>query len=60
MKTTYYLNGKKTSKKSLTEMLCTDHLKQLTNSAKEGFMEDPYEEQDFFLGAIGMLTIQFS
>ena len=60
MKTTYYLNGKKTAKKNLNVMLGADYLKQLTNSAKEGFMEDPYEEQDFFLGAIGMLTIQFS
>ncbi|MCC8075294.1 MAG: hypothetical protein LIO95_05015 [Clostridiales bacterium] len=60
MRTNYYLNGKKITKKKLTEMLGADRVKRITDCAKEGFREDPNEELDFFLGTKGMLNIQFS
>ncbi len=60
MKTTYYLEGKKTTKKALTERLGADRLKRMTEEAKEGFRCDPLEEQSFFLGSDGLLTIEFA
>lgn len=60
MKTTYYLNGKKASKKALTEQLGKERIDRMTKEAKEGFMQDPLEQQSFFLGSAGCLTIEFS
>ena len=60
MKTNYYLNGKKTTKKALTELLGKERLDRMTKDAKEGFMQDPLEQQSFFLGSAGMLTIEFA
>lgn len=40
MKTTFYLNGKKTTRKALTEMLGADRLKRYIEEAKETFFED--------------------
>ena len=60
MKTNYYLNGKKTTKKALTELLGKERLDRMTKEAKEGFMNDPLEQQSFFLGTTGMLTIEFA
>ena len=60
MKTNYYLNGKKTTKKELTELLGKERLDRMTREAKEGFMQDPLEQQSFFTGTTGMLTIEFA
>lgn len=59
MRTNFYLDGKKTTKKALTEKIGKDRLDRLTKEAKEGFLQDPLEQQSFFLGSTGMLTIEF-
>ena len=60
MKTTYYLNGKKTTRKALKDPLGVERLKRMTAEATEGFKADPLEQQSFFLGKAGMLTIEFA
>ena len=59
MKTVFYIDGKKVSKKTVTEMVGTKLTKRYIKQAKEGFMDDPYEQQSYFLGSDGMLTIEF-
>jgi len=59
MKTNYYMNDKKTTKKALTEKLGKERIDRLTREAKEGFMQDPLEQQSFYTSA-GMLTIEFA
>lgn len=59
MKTVFYLNGKKVTKKAVTEIVGAERIKRLVKEAKEGFMNDPYEEQSWYLGSAGMLTIEF-
>ena len=60
MKTSFYLNDKKTTRKAMKELLGEDRLKRMLADAKAGYMEDPMEQKSFFLGSAGMLTIQFS
>ena len=60
MKTIYYLNGKKTTRKALKDQLGDEMLKRMTAEAAEGFKADPLEEQSFFLGRMGTLTIEFA
>ena len=60
MKTTFYLNGKNTSRKALTEMLGADRLKRYIEEAKEAFFEDPLTQNSFWLGGKNMLTIEFN
>ena len=60
MKTTIYLNGKKTTRKAINERIGEERLKKLVTDAKETFMEDPLIQNDFFLGKDGMLTIEFA
>lgn len=59
MKTKFYLEGKKITKKALQERLGEERLNRLVQEAKETFLEDPLIENDFFLGSEGMLTIEF-
>lgn len=59
MKTIYRLDGKKISKKALTEKIGADRVKRLTEEAKEIFREDPLIANDFFMGSLGMLNIEF-
>jgi len=59
MKTVFYINGKKVSKKAVTEMVGTERTKRYVKEAKEGFMNNPYEEQSWFLGSKGRLVIVF-
>ena len=59
MKTTFYLNGKKTTRKALIEMLGADRLKRYIEEAKEAFFENPLTENSFWIGS-GMLTIEFN
>ena len=59
MKTKFYLDGKKITKKALLERIGEERLKRLIQEAKETFLEDPLIQNDFFLGREGMLTIEF-
>lgn len=59
MKTVFYIDDKKVSKKVVTEMVGIERIKRYIKEAKEGFMNDPYEQQSWFLGSKGMLTIEF-
>lgn len=59
MRTKFYLDGKKITKKELQERIGEERLKRLVQEAKETFLEDPLIENDFYLGSEGMLTIEF-
>lgn len=59
MKTRFYLNGKKTTRKAVRELVGEDRLKRMLAEAREDFLEDPCTQNDFFLGRHGMLTIAF-
>jgi len=58
MKTKFYLNGKKTTRKAIKEMLDEKRLTRILKEAKEAFREDPLIQNDFFIGN-GILTIEF-
>lgn len=60
MKTTFYLNGKKTTKKVLTELIGAERLKRYIDEAKETFFEDPLTQNSFWIGGQNMLTIEFN
>ena len=59
MRTKFYLDGKKITKKALQERIGEERLKRLVQEAKETFMEDPLIQNDFYLGREGMSTIEF-
>ena len=59
MKTTFYLDGKKTTKNAVKELIGEERLKRIIEEAKETFFEDPLVQNDFFIGN-GMLTIEFA
>lgn len=59
MRTKFYLDGKKITKKVLQERIGEERLKKLVEEAKETFLEDPLIQNDFYLGREGMLTIEF-
>jgi uncharacterized short protein YbdD (DUF466 family) len=59
MKTVFYINGKKVTRKAVTEMVGTEDVKRYVKESKKRFMNDPYEQQSWFLGSNGMLTIEF-
>lgn len=59
MKTRFYINGEKVTKKSVEELIGKEELKAKVKEAKEMFFEDPYVENSWFLGSKGMLTIEF-
>ena len=60
MKTTFYLNGKKTTKKFIINLIGTERLKQYIEDAKETFFEDPLTQNSFWIGGRDMLTIEFN
>ena len=60
MTTRFYLNGKKTTRKAVKELVGEDRLKRMLQQAKETFMEDPLVENDFYIGFQKMLTIEFA
>lgn len=60
MRTKFYLDGKKTAKKALVGEIGTERLDRMVEEAKEGFFADPLEQQSFYLGSAGMLTIEFA
>ena len=59
MRTKFYLDGKKITKKAVQERIGEERLKRLVQEAKETFLEDPLIQNDFYLGREGMLTIEF-
>ena len=59
MKTIYRLDGKKITKKALTEQIGTERVKRMTKEAWETTMEDPNICNDFWIGK-GMLNIEFA
>ena len=58
MKTIFYLDGKKTTRKAVKEMIGEERLGRMLREARETFMEDSGIQNDFFLGR-QMLTIEF-
>lgn len=58
MKTKFYLNGKKTTRKAIKEQLGEERLARMLKEAEAAFREDPLIQNDFFIGN-GMLTIAF-
>ena len=58
MRTKFYLDGKKITKKALQERIGEERLKKLVQEAKVTFLEDPLIQNDFYLGREGMLTIE--
>lgn len=58
MKTTFYLDGKKTTRKAVKELLGEERFKRILEEAKKTYLEDPLIQNDFFIGS-GMLTIEF-
>lgn len=59
MKTKFYINGKKTTRKAVKESIGVEQLEKMVKDAKETYREDPLIQNDFFLGSKGMLTIEF-
>lgn len=59
MRTKFYLDGKKITKKALQERIGEERLKRMLQEAKETFLEDPVIQNDFYLDREGMLTIEF-
>ena len=51
MKTTFYLDGKKTTRKAVKELVGEERLKRMLKEAKETFLEDPMVQNDFFIGS---------
>ena len=52
MRTKFYLDGKKITKKALQERIGEERLKRLVQEAKETFLEDPLIQNDFYLGLL--------
>ena len=59
MKTKFYLDGKKTTRKAIKELVGEERLKKMVTEAKETFFKDPLIQNSWFLGTDGMLTIAF-
>ena len=55
MKTTFYLDGKKTTRKAVKELVGEERLKGNLEEAKKTYLEDPLVQTDFFIGR-GMLA----
>ena len=60
MKTSFYMDGKKTTRKAMKELLGEDRMMNLIGQARETFIEDPLIENDFYIGEGKILTIRFS
>ena len=59
MRTNFYLNGKKITRKAVKELVGEERLKEMLAEAKETFLEAPLTQHDFFLGN-GLLPIEFA
>ena len=60
MKTAFYLNGKKITKKALIAEIGPERFARWMASAKVTFMEDPGTCIEFMLGSHRYLEIRFS
>ena len=58
MKTTFYLDGKKTTRKAISEIIGAERLDRYIGEAKAAFREDPLTENDWYIGR-GIMTIRF-
>ncbi len=58
MKTKFYLNGKKATRKAVKELIGEERLKKMLAEAKQTFMEDPGIQNSWYIGG-QMLTIEF-
>ena len=58
MRTNYYINGKKVSRKAAEYAAGKERLDRLVNDTKEAFMEDPCLQLDYMVTG-GILTIKF-
>lgn len=59
MKTVFYIDGRKTTRKAVRELVGEERLKQMLAEAKEDFLEDSCIATDYHLGRYGMLSIRF-
>lgn len=59
MRATLYLNGKKTTRKAIIEKIGKESLDKFIRDSKEAFLDDPYEQQSWWIGC-GMLSVEFS
>jgi hypothetical protein len=59
MKTTFYLNSKKVTKKAAAELAGKERFERMIKEAKEDFMNDPWTELSYMVAG-GILTIEFS
>lgn len=60
MRTNFYLDGKKTTRQAVKELVGEERLKEMIQEAKETFFEDSNIQNSYFLGSRGMLTIEFA
>lgn len=59
MKTTLYLDGKKTTRKHVAELIGKDRLDRIIKASAQSFRRDPLTQNDFWIGR-HMLTVEFS
>lgn len=59
MKTAFYFNGKRITKKAATELLGKEKLESFIEEAKETFLEDPYTENEWLISG-GRFCIEFN
>lgn len=59
MKITLYLDGKKTSRKRIAELIGKDRLDRIIKASAQSFRKDPLTQNDFWIGRC-MLTVEFS
>lgn len=59
MKTKFYLNGKKITKKAAIELLSKEKFERFISEAKETFFEDPYIANEWMTRK-GIFSIEFS
>ena len=59
MKTEFYINGKKVSRKAVEAKVGKTRLDRMVAESKETFMEDPFIENDWTFSG-GLLTIRFN
>ena len=60
MKSIFYMNGKKTTRKEMNEILGSAVVRELVMRAKETYYSDPNIQNDFYLGTYGFVTIIFN
>lgn len=59
MKTIFYLNGNKITRKSLNELVGTSAVRTLVQCAREMYFVNKQEQSNFHMGSYGVLTISF-